>query len=252
MLRFLIVMLLLANGLYYAWAQGHLAGLGLTPHSQREPQRMAAQIKPEVLKLQSAGDARRAAAASATANPSAALSAAPTANAIAGASAQGTGDNTAPSAASKPTECLQTALLNDTTVSAVRSAASAALPSGSWTLEAATEPGRWIIYMGKYANQEAVSKKKAELRQLDVAFEPLQKVDLEPGISLGGFVAQADANQALNALAKQGVRTAKVVQETAPARGQVLRLPAVDDALRSRLEPVRSALGTQVLRACKP
>jgi hypothetical protein len=47
------------------------------------------------------------------------------------------------------------------------------------------------------------------------------------------------------------VRTAKVVQEVAAVKGQVLRLGAVDEALRSQLEPVKTALGEAALRACK-
>jgi hypothetical protein len=45
------------------------------------------------------------------------------------------------------------------------------LPPGSWSLEAAVEPARWIIYMGKYLTPDAVNKKKAELRQIGVSFE---------------------------------------------------------------------------------
>ena len=44
MLRTLVVLLLLANGLYFAWAQGWL---GAPPrHAEREPQRLAAQVAP--------------------------------------------------------------------------------------------------------------------------------------------------------------------------------------------------------------
>jgi hypothetical protein len=42
-----------------------------------------------------------------------------------------------------------------------------------------------------------------------------------------------------------------VVQEKAAVKGQVLRLPAVDDALRGQLDAVRSALGSAALRTCK-
>jgi hypothetical protein len=67
--------------------------------------------------------------------------------------------------------------------------------------------------MGKYADAEHVTRKKGELRQIGVAFEPLSNASLEPGLSLGGFASQADANAQLEKLATRGVRTAKVVQE---------------------------------------
>lgn len=45
MLRILVVLLLIANGLYFAWSQGWL---GAPPRqAEREPQRLAAQVAPE-------------------------------------------------------------------------------------------------------------------------------------------------------------------------------------------------------------
>jgi hypothetical protein len=52
MLRLLIVLLLLANGAYFAWSQGALAGLGLAPDNPAEPQRIQQQHKPELLRVQ--------------------------------------------------------------------------------------------------------------------------------------------------------------------------------------------------------
>ena len=127
----------------------------------------------------------------------------------------------------------------------------AAWPAGAWSLAPATEPGRWIVYMGKYPAADAVEKKKAELRARSVAFEPLANAALEPGLSLGGFTTQAAANEWLGALAGKGVRTARVVQERPELRGTALRLPAVDDALRPRLEELRPVLGAGGLRPCR-
>ena len=47
MLRFFVLVLLLANAAYYAWSQGLLLEWGLAPVSQSEPQRLAEQIRPE-------------------------------------------------------------------------------------------------------------------------------------------------------------------------------------------------------------
>ena len=125
------------------------------------------------------------------------------------------------------------------------------LPEGSWSLEGATEPARWIVYMGTYANAEAVARKKQELRQFGVPFEALSKGSLEPGLSLGGHPTQAAANAAMADLSKRGVRTARVVQERAEQRGQMLRLASVDEALRSRLDALKPQLGDKLLRNCK-
>ncbi|HYP82864.1 sporulation protein [Variovorax sp.] len=56
MLRLLFVVLLLANGLYFAWSEGALAAFGYVPASltEREPQRMSQQIRPQALVIRPA------------------------------------------------------------------------------------------------------------------------------------------------------------------------------------------------------
>ncbi len=219
MLRFIVSLLILANSVYFAWSQGHLASLGFAPIQQTEPQRQLAQIQPEAIRLLNVTEAKRIEA----------LAIAPSPKAI---------------------ECLQSGLLDATQVSAVRSAA-AGLPSGSWSLEDATQSARWIVYMGKYANTEALAKKKAELRELNVAFETLKNASLEPGLALGAFATSALASDAMAILAKRGVRTAKVVQEEPEINGLLLKLPVVDDALRAQLDGIKSAVGLAGITACK-
>jgi hypothetical protein len=236
MLRLILILLLLANGLYFAWSQSYLAVLGFAPAAQTEPARMQAQLKPDALRLLGNPEARRADGAGAS-SPAAAPASAPPAPSAA-------------LAAAKPTECLQSTALDDALAAKVRSAASS-LPSGSWDLETVAVPARWIVYMGKYTRADLLAKKITELRELDVSFEALQNASLEPGISLGGHETQALATSALAALNKQGVRTAKVVQEKAASQRRVLRLPTVDDALRAKLDTVKIALGNTSLRACK-
>jgi hypothetical protein len=55
----------------------------------------------------------------------------------------------------------------------------------------------------------------------------------------------------MEALAQRGIRTAKVVQERPEARGQLLKLPAVDDGLRARLDNLKPALNGKTLQACR-
>jgi hypothetical protein len=219
MLRFFVLLLILANGAYFAWAGGHLAGMGLAPSLQTEPQRLQAQIKPEALRLLSPLEAKRIEAMAAVPPPPA-------------------------------PECLQSALLDAAQASAVK-AAVASLPTGSFSLQEASEPARWIVYMGKYANADALAKKKTELRDLNISYESLKNQSLEPGLSLGLFATQQQANTGMAQLTTRGVRTAKVVQESPERKGQILKLPAVDDTLRPQLEGLRSVLGASALVACK-
>jgi hypothetical protein len=232
MLRLFVFLLLLANGVYFAWSQGYLSSLGLLPHKPGEAQRLQNQIKPEAIRLLNVTEARRVEQLAVT--PTQTPTQAPTQAAI------------APQAA----ECLQTALLDAKQVNAVRAAASS-LPEGSWRVEDASTPARWIVYMGKYTDAAALTKKKSELRELSVAFEPVRVASLEPGISLGAFESQREANEEMVALTRRGVRTAKVVQESAARNGQRLTLPQVDDVLRTQLDGIRSALGAAALQSCK-
>ena len=152
--------------------------------------------------------------------------------------------------ATQSAECYQAGLFDDTQAEAVRRALASALPSGSWQLESAVEPARWIVYMGKYPNADALAKKRQELASLNLKFEPINSAALEPGLSLGGFDTQAAANTALANFAKRGVRTAQVVRERSQVRGNLLRLPAVDAALKSKFDEIRPALAGKLLRLC--
>ena len=105
--------------------------------------------------------------------------------------------------------------------------------------------------MGKYTDNELMNKKLAELRGLNIRFEPLTSPALAPGLSLGGFPSEAQAKTALEQFAQRGVRTARVVQERAEVRGQWLKFPQADATLKQRLEAGKaSLLGGSTLRAC--
>lgn len=217
MLRLLVLLLLLANAFYFAYSQNWLASsLGLAPVQQSEPQRITQQIKPEAVRVLAGEEAKRIEAA----------------------------------AAPKAPECLQAGLFTEAEAMALKPSLDA-WPSGSWTIESATEPARWIVYMGKYPDAGALEKKKSELLERNVSFEPLANPSLEPGISLGGYPTEAAAKQQLEALTQKGVRTAKVVLERTEAKGELLRLPAVDDALRARLDDFKPVLAGKPLKACR-
>ena len=51
MLRLAVLLLLLVNAAWFAWAQDLLRPWGLGPSSQAEPQRLAQQVQPEAMRL---------------------------------------------------------------------------------------------------------------------------------------------------------------------------------------------------------
>lgn len=222
MLRALVLALLLANAGYLAWTQGLLADYGLAPAVQSEPQRLAQQIRPEAMQLLASGEAR-----------------------------QGEGKPPAAAATSATAECLQAGPFTEQQANALRSRLQNSLPVGRWSLESSVEPDRWIVYMGKYASEEALAKKRGELRQLGLSVEPLINPALGPGLSLGHFSAQPDAERELAKAAQSGVRTAKVVLERPEASGQWLKLASADASLKAQLESLKPQLDGKALQACR-
>ena len=229
MLRLAVLILLLANAGYYAWSQGLLRAWGLAPATQSEPERLERQLNPEALKLLPAQS--QPPAETDEPEPAEAAAAAPS----------------APPTPS-PRQCLQAGSFDERQAAALRQAA-ATLPSGSWTLDAVVVPGRWMVYMGRFADAEAVDKKRAELRALGIAYDR-PGATLEPGLSLGRYSSEERAQVALRDLARQGVRTARVVVERAEAKAYTLRLPAVDAQLRTQLDALQGALAGKPLAAC--
>jgi hypothetical protein len=61
--------------------------------------------------------------------------------------------------------CLQAGPFDEQQVGALRSAV-AGLPAGSWRLDGTALPSRWMVYIGRLADADAVRAKRAELRAL--------------------------------------------------------------------------------------
>ena len=223
MLRLLVLLLVLANLGYYAYSQGLLAAYGFAPTSQTEPQRMAQQIKPEALRILNPQQGSQL------------ESATPPVQAVANASA---------------TECLQVGMFNEEQTMVLRDRLVSTLPPGSWVIESAVVPARWLVYMGKYNSGDLVIKKKAELRALGVSFDALNNTSLEPGLSLGNFKTQPEAEAGLARITGKGVKTAKVIQERAEQRGQRLKLPGVDAGLRGQLDAIKPQLAGKPFETC--
>jgi len=220
MLRRLVVLLLLANLAYFAWTQGWLDGLlGVRSQGDREPERLARQVRPETVIILPPSAADTAASA-ASADP-------PTQGA---------------------TACLEAgpfAISASVAAVAALQTAQPPLPPGSWADVKIERPGSWIVYMGKYANREALGKKEEELRRTRVAFEEVRSPpELELGFSLGRFDQRALADKALEQITQRGIRTARVVELAAPATLRMLRVEKADKTLAAQLTALRSdALG---------
>lgn len=219
MLRLFVLLLVLLNAAYFAWSQGMLRAYGWAPAEQAEPQRLQQQIRPEAIRILTAEEVRRAEQLAQT--------------------------------PPKPPECLLAGLFDEAQTETVRKALEAALPATAWSLEPMNEPARWIVYMGKFPNAVALAKKRAELEKMKLKLQALENADLQPGLSLGIYETQAQAQAELATLQRRGVRTAKVVQERPELRQSQLRIPAADEAMKPKLDELKPVLGDKPLRSCK-
>lgn len=226
MLRGLVLLLLLLNAAYFAWSQGYLLTYGAGPVDGSDPHRLAQQIRPDDIHLASPEDAQQIERQPAVV--------------------------TAGSAPALAKTCWLVGVFDDAQAKTLKVALENTLPADSWLFEPAVQAARWIVYMGKYDNPEAVTKKRGELRFLNVPTEALRNPSLEPGLSLGGHDTQAAASSAMNALTQRGVRTARVVQERAELRGVQLRVPQADEALRASLDGLKPQLAGKPLQSCSP
>jgi len=242
MLRLFVLLLLVANGLFFAWSKGYLSQWGFAAASKNEPFRMAEQIEPERIAIKQNAVTPAPIATSNLPAPVPSSTQTPVA----------TTTQTPPAAT---TTCLTAGAFNDRQSTALKQTLSTQLPNLRWRFDAVTVPARWIVYMGKYPNNTARDLKKSQLNQINVRYEVLTEGNLEPGLSLGSHATQVAANQSLQQLFKQGVRTARVLQEAPEQRAQTLVVPSADDTNRAKLNTVYATiaaqLGNKTLQVCK-
>jgi hypothetical protein len=218
-MRLLVLVLLLANGLYFAWSQGLMRAYGFAPAQQSEPHRLQNQINPSVLQLLSEQEALALEAQR--------------------------------HAAKLPKICQQAGPFDARQAEIVRTALEANFPPGSWQFETQTSPERWIIYMGKFPTQEALAKKKQELLSIRLTAQPLQNPSFELGLSLGHFDSEVSANNALLEFNKRGLRTGRVVLELPAGVSHLLRINGPTDVLKPKLGEIRVALAGKPLLPCE-
>ena len=262
MIRFAIVLLLLANAGYYAFSHGMLRSLGWAPANPSEPERLQQQVKPEQLRVMTPHELAVAEsnpkampapqAAPEVAAPDAAHPPASDAAPVA-APTPAPAEKPADKVAEKPEkpekkECLQAGTFDAKQVEALRLQL-AKLPEGSWKLDATTSAGRWMVYVGKFNSQEALDTRRDELRGMDISTDRARIAAMEPGLSLGRFSTEEAADRHLASMQKKGVSGAKVVVDRPELTSYTLRLPKADTATKKRVDSWHIMNGKE-LHAC--
>jgi hypothetical protein len=208
MLRWSVLVLLLANLAFWAWSEGwFVAPLGMGPAVQREPARLTQQIQPDSIRVLSP-EAVKAALAGAASAPT-------------------------PGAALK---CLEAGPFAPAALESAEQVLASAAPGSGW-IRASREIGaQYAVYIGPLAGREALQKKTAELRALKVAFEEVRPPgEPDGGLALGRYDTRAEATSALETLARRGVRTARVVVMREASTEWRLRVDNAGAALAEQL-----------------
>jgi hypothetical protein len=221
MLRAVVAVLLLANLAFFAWARGWLDPALPPPRaSEREPQRLAAQVRPEsvtVLPAKEAGAAVIAARAAAAV-------------------------------------CVEAGPLSDGEIAAAEAAlAPAQLPEGSWARQPAAAPPPWLVFAGRWPDATARGARVEELRRLKLDFELIETpADLAPGLVLSRHADRAAADAALAVVSKAhpALKNLRVAQLPAVPPRWWLRVAKADIDVQTRLQALPAAPLAGGFKAC--
>lgn len=212
MLRLVVALLFIANLAFWGWTQGWMDGIvGVKAIGDREPDRLQKQVRPESIRI---------------VTPQAVQAAA--------------------SEVESRLTCLESGPIAPEQITAAQRALSTSLPGVAFTSLKLEKPGAYLVYMGRYPNAESVQKKREELSRTHLPFsEVTAPADLTPGFSLGSFETREAAETALERFARNGVRTARVVEAAKPGLSYRLRVPKADPEMAVKLFAIRSeALGS--------
>jgi hypothetical protein len=222
MLRGAAFLLVLANLAFFAWNRGWLQpGFAPPRHGEHEPQRLAAQVNPQLVTVL---PARAASAAVVAARAAAAV-------------------------------CLEAGPLAEGALAAAEAELQAAqLPEGSWVREPAPLPALWLVYAGRWPEPAARRAREADLRKLGLEVEVLTApAELAPGLVISRHATRAEAEAALAKLTAgtPPLRGSRVTQLPAPPAAQFLRVARADAELQARLKDLPAAALGGGFRPCQ-
>jgi hypothetical protein len=246
MLRLLVLLLALANVAFFVWTLGWLDDIvGVRARGDREPERLVRQVRPESIRILPPGPPKSGGAG--VSGASAAPGAEPGGLIAAAGPAAGSEAGSAPS-------CLEAGPFNAAQAGAAEALLQASLPAGSWNHLKTERPALWMVYIGRFADAESMTRRQDELRRIRVEYEILRAPsELAPGLSLGRFEVRANANNLLDQLQQRGVNSARVIEAVPASSSHVLRVDKPTPALSAQLAALRAeALGKGFMPCAKP
>lgn len=221
MLRLLVLLLLVANLAFFAWAQGWLgseATEAVPPRTEVEADHVVVLPRHPIAALQAAT----------------------------------TPATTPASSVDQAAICIEAGPFNDEEFADVEQRVRQVLPGLAWATVTRASPAQWAVYMGPFASEEQLDRKQEELRRMDdLRFEVLRSpASLAPGISLGRHEQEAAAQAALVQFRQRGIRTARVVQVRAAIERRLMRVAQADSKAQLALSGLDLPRG-QTFTACR-
>lgn len=232
-MRSLIFLLVLGNLLFYAFSQGMFG------EKTQAPLADAQEINPQHVRILSRGEAPSEATPASAPSPTASADAPDAAGPL-------------PEIPAQTPLCLQWPALSAEEGKALRRALEEKLPALSAALDWQEIPApahSWWVYIPALADRARADKKAAELKTLGVTdYFVVQDGAHRHAISLGIFSNEKSANDHLNRLREQGVRSASLAPRPDKTAAPTLRLRAPgehEQALRSLLASTLPATPAQ-------
>ena len=256
-LKLLFWLLLVGNVVLFGMSRGYF---GANASERREPQRLAEQLRPELLsvlpansdKLASQLRAQPAIAQAAAADTGTAAAApAPAATPATPAPAQ----PAVPQVATVTPSCTEVG--NFTAADARRfSDQLASLKLGDKVVQKLTQDvTSHMVYIPPQDGREGADRRIAELRRLGIGDfyvipDSFPNPALRSGVSLGIFRTEEAAKAYVGQLISRGVRSARIIARRSGAGKQVFQLRDLSPEARTALENIKSAFPGEEIRAC--
>jgi len=259
-LKLLFWLLLVGNVVLFGMSRGYF---GANASERREPQRLAEQLRPELLSVLPANSDKLASqlrAQSATTQSAAAdagtAAAAPAAEAPAATPATAApAQPTVPQVATVTPSCTEVG--NFTAADARRfSDQLASLRLGDKVVQKLTQDvTSHMVYIPPQDGREGADRRIAELRRLGIGDfyvipDSFPNPALRSGVSLGIFRTEEAAKAYVGQLISRGVRSARIIARRSGAGKQVFQLRDLSPEARTALENIKSAFPDQEIRAC--
>lgn len=247
MLRALLIVLLLANALFFGWARGWFGAAWPPPgHSQREPDRISAQVRPERFVLL-APDAARTAGNTQRSPAPAAPSTTPSTTAAA-----------APTGTETAALCLEAGPFTADQLTAANNLLTRLGVDVAALTEVPLAAPAWLVFAGRFADAAARRTRLQAWQRQGVPAPDLLDAprDMAPGLVFSRHLSRADADAALSLLASRHpaiASVARVVQAPAGlARLSQLRVVAASPALAQQLRDAVFAQQERFTRCAAP